>query len=123
MLAGAASVDPRAPVARAHVKWKPWAIGAALVLAIAMIAEVRGGGPPEPKHDDTGDVDQDAARDWQHVQDEVDRGHYDQARHHLDDWERRYGATAESRELREHLDDEGPEHGPPGHRGKHGKHD
>ena len=129
LLAHAASADPLAHPPAARVRWKPWAIGAALLLVVAIVAEGRDGarhddaGTRDAIHDDTGAVDDDSARDWQHVRDEVDHGHYDQARHHLDDWERRYGSTPDSRELREHLDDEGPERGPPGHRPKHSKHD
>ena len=60
-----------------------------------------------------------AARDWNRIVDDVRRGHYGPARHHLDEWEQRYGETDESRQLRDQLPDDP---GPPGKR-KHGKHD
>ena len=118
-----ASITPKPPVAR----WKLWAIGGgALVLLIALAS--RGGGsqntgdaatPPDPPAADPM-MDEHAAHDWNRIVDDVRRGHYSKAREHLDDWERRYGETDESRQLKDQLPDEDPP-GPPGPPGR-GKH-
>jgi len=65
-----------------------------------------------------------SAKEWNHIVDELRRGHVDGARHHLDDFERHFGETPETRSLRDRLDALPPEHppgppdderGPPGH--------
>jgi hypothetical protein len=50
------------------------------------------------------DVSGKAARDWNRLVEELQRGHYEGARHKLDDYERKWGATAKTEALREQLD-------------------
>jgi serine/threonine protein kinase len=121
--------------------WK-WLVGAGALLAAIAIAAFASRTSSKPAAAATGDVapalpptpqppdpqqppvlDKHAAKDWQKIADDVRRGHYEPARHHLEEFEERYGETPESRALRDQLDAL-PEHdrppGPPG-RGK-GKH-
>jgi serine/threonine-protein kinase len=105
-----------APVTMPVPVWKPWALGgfaAAVVLAI-VVAMQRHTPPvatlrdmPElpafaapPPHDLGGK----AARDWSHLVDELRRGRVGGARKRLDDFERKWGTTAETRALRDELD-------------------
>ncbi|MGE5185636.1 MAG: serine/threonine-protein kinase [Acidobacteriota bacterium] len=124
----AAIVTPKPPIAR----WRLWTIGGAvLVLVIALASRGGGGGkssgdeaapaPAAPDDDRAPPImDEHAARDWNRIVDEARKGHYRKARERLDDWERRYGETDESRQLKDQLpdDDEPAPPGPPG-RGKH----
>ena len=49
------------------------------------------------------------ARDWNKIVDELERGHYEGGRHKLDEFEHKYGATDETRDLRSQLDAFGPD--------------
>jgi serine/threonine-protein kinase len=125
------------PAPAPRLRWQPWALGGA---AVALLAFALTRGPaaapaavaptaapaaaPEPPAR-TGKQ----AKDWNKVLEEIDRGHYDGARHKLDELEDRYGETDDTRALRQQLDALGPEPhdppepprppGPPGHgRGK-----
>ena len=63
-------------------------------------------------------------RDWNKIEEALDRGHHEDARHRLREFEDRYGRTDETRALAQQLDQLGPDAprgpgGPPGHgRGK-----
>jgi len=68
-------------------------------------------------------------RDWNKIVDELQRGHFEGGRHKLDEFEDKYGATDETRDLRSQLDAFGPdaprdpdEPPPRGPRGKGKKH-
>jgi len=66
-------------------------------------------------------------REWNKIFEEVEKGHFEGARHKLDDFEDRYGTTDQTRELRPQLDAlgsdvRGPEHGPGGPHGRGKKH-
>ncbi len=145
-----ASVTPATlvtPVAPAGaVRWKPWAVGAAVIFAIALIARTHGGSPPggpippigatvaDPRPDPPTTIrvappagmDGKQIRDWNKIIDELDKGHFEGARHKLDEFEDHHGETDETRDLRSQLDALGPdlERGPddvrrPG--GSHGR--
>jgi hypothetical protein len=63
-------------------------------------------------------------RDWNRIVEALDRGHYEDARHKLREFEDRYGSTDETRALAPQLERLGPDvprgpGGPPGH--GHGK--
>ena len=62
-------------------------------------------------------------REWNKIFNEVERGRFDGARHKLDEFEERYGATDETRALRPQLDALGPDvRGRPEGRGRGKKH-
>jgi serine/threonine-protein kinase len=114
------------PAARRWKWWWPVAAGGALliVLAIAFGSSKSGGGSPSQPDVVTPPSappveSPEAARDWNKIVDDVRKGHYGPARHHLDEFEERYGETDESRTLRDQLPDDP---GPPGKR-KRGKHE
>jgi serine/threonine-protein kinase len=52
----------------------------------------------DPKH---------AAKEWNDVKKQIDKGHYEEALEHLDHWEDHYGATPESEQLRAWLEQQG----------------
>jgi hypothetical protein len=135
---------PPAPGAR---RWRPWALGAAAVLVLVAIAArgpSPGGLPREPSgapaqdRDDRDDrrdpreiraappagMDGKQTRDWNKIVEALDRGHYEDARHKLREFEDKYGQTDETRALAPQLEQLGPDvprgpGGPPGHgRGK-----
>jgi len=147
---GTGSGAPRVPGA---LRWRPWALGAAAVLVLVAIA-ARGSSPgaalprepsaPSPGRSDRDDrddgedrrdlreirvtapvgMDGKQTRDWNKIVEALDRGHYEDARHKLREFEDRYGQTDETRALAPQLDQLGPDAprgpgGPPGHgRGK-----
>jgi len=105
--------------------WWPLAALLALIVVLAFAFGSKGGGSrpadvpvPMPSVAPATIESPEAARDWNKIVDDVRRGHYGPARHHLDEWEQRYGETEESKQLRDQLPDDP---GPPGKR-KHGKH-
>ena len=142
---------PRAPGAR---RWQPWALGAAAVLVLVAIAargsspdaalpREPSGAPAHDRDDrddrDDGDdrrdpreirvtppagMDGKQTRDWNKIVEALDRGHYEDARHKLREFEDKYGQTDETRALAPQLEQLGPDAprgpgGPPGHgRGK-----
>jgi serine/threonine-protein kinase len=106
---------PRAPIRQGRLL--AIAIGALAVVLVVAVA-TRGGSPASaPAADEVvatppPNLTGKAAKEWDHVVEEVHRGHVDGARHHLDDFERRFGATAETRALRDQLDALPPERPP-----------
>jgi serine/threonine-protein kinase len=127
--------------------WKPWAIGGAVVLALILFASTRGtspsivpvapagavgnaplaGQPTEIRVTPPPGMDGKQTREWNKIFEEVEKGHFEGARHKLDDFEDRYGTTDQTRELRPQLDAlgsdvRGPEHGPGGPHGRGKKH-
>jgi eukaryotic-like serine/threonine-protein kinase len=130
-LAGAAPVPAARPVSlpapvSSAPRWKPWAIGGALALAIALFAGTRGSSPPSAPLGPAGNapladrpaairvaappgMDPKQTRDWNKIFDELDKGHFEGARHKLDEFEDRYGTTDQTRELRPQLDALGPD--------------
>jgi tRNA A-37 threonylcarbamoyl transferase component Bud32 len=150
-LAGASSVPGVGPVAlpaahHAAVRWQPWAIGGAGVLALALIAGTcRGSSSPSPpgvgpmpmstdpafaRPDRPTSIDMTPppgmdgkqAKDWSKIGDELSRGHFEGARHKLDEFEDRNGATDQTRALREQLDALGPDAPEPRGKGRGKKH-
>ena len=117
----AASPAPRAPV-----RWQPWAIGGAVLLAtIALIVGTRGGGgepaapavetpiaapagsePPAQLHVTPPPMrDGKAEKDFRKVIDQISRGRIGEAKKKLTEWERKHGgATPETEALRTQLD-------------------
>jgi tRNA A-37 threonylcarbamoyl transferase component Bud32 len=142
-VSGAAAVALPA-VAGGAVRWKPWAIGGAVVLAIgllavatrgssravlpgtpgaAMIGDPSAGRPGEIRANPPPGMDGKQTKEWNKIFEELERGHFEGARHKLDEFEDRYGATDETRELRPQLDALGPDvHGRPEGRGRGKKH-
>jgi len=134
--------------------WKPWAIGGAIVLLLIVLASTRGSSPsglpgmpgaatgavgPDPSPGPPTEIrvtpppgmDDRQTRDWNKIFDEVEKGHFEGARHKLHEFEDRYGTTDQTRELRPQLDalgpdvhgpEHGPEHGPGGPHGRGKKH-
>ena len=152
MSAQAASGPPSdAPPAPGAPRWRAWALGAAAVLVLVAIA-ARGSSPgaalsrepsapAQDRSDDRDDgddrrdpreirvtppvgMDGKQTRDWNKIVEALDRGHYDDARHKLREFEDKYGQTDETRALAPQLEQLGPDvphgpGGPPGHgRGK-----
>ncbi len=128
-LAGASSTPGAYPVpAPAHaVRWKPWAIGGALVLVTILLfvfAATRGGAPqaapivaPSAGGEPPARLD---ANDVRKIQDQLNKGHYSEALEKLDEWEDEHGgATPETDEIRRQIEAVGPE---PRGRGKAKKH-
>ena len=131
----------------APLRWRPFAIGGAIfVLVVILIGATRGGGTPTSRPAPAGAAltpvsapmaspDQPiqiadppmesgkAAKDWGKVIDQIEKGHFGEARRKLGEWERKYGATAETEALRGQLEDradvEDDRPGPPGRRGRH----
>jgi serine/threonine-protein kinase len=111
------------------IPWRTWGIAVAVALAmIGIVVATRHSDPPAALPSaDLADTPREitatpppnlsgkAARDWNHLVDELERGHFDGARHKLDDFERKYGATPETQSLRDQLDALPPDepHGPP----------
>jgi hypothetical protein len=122
-------------------RWRPWLLGAAAALVLVAIA-ARGSSPvtapgaPSPDRDDHEDrgegddrrdprdvrvvaptgMDGKQTRDWSKIVEALQRGHYDDARHKLREFEDKYGQTDETRALAPQLDQLGPDapHGPGG---------
>ena len=126
-------------------RWKPWAVGGAVVLAIALISRVRGASPPgtpgaaiapigatvsdprpaaptEIRVAPPAGMDGKQTRDWNKIADELDKGHLDGARRKLEEFEDHYGETDQTHELRSQIDALGPDgvHGPDGPHGPDG---
>jgi tRNA A-37 threonylcarbamoyl transferase component Bud32 len=148
----ASATGSGAPPVPGALRWRPWALGAAAVLALVAIA-ARGSSPgaalPRQSSSPSRDRDRDdrddgeerrepreirvtppvgmdgkQTRDWNKIVEALDRGHYEDARHKLREFEDRYGQTDATRALAPQLDQLGPDvprgpGGPPGHgRGK-----
>ena len=139
-LAGLAPhAPPIAAPGRGVARWKPWALGAGLlVVAIAIVAaqrsspvatdrdqpppagavaprpDPRGHGKHDPRPQDSQGTtihvvappmtDPHAAKDWDKLVGKLREGKVDEVRKKLDDWERKWGATDETRDLRNQLD-------------------
>ena len=131
-------------------RWRPWAIGAVVVLTLILFASTRqtspsgapgaslapagpattgsfASSPTEIRANPPPGMDGRQTRDWNKIFEELDKGHFEGARHKLDEFEDRYGATDQTRELRPQLDAlgpdvRGPDHGPGGPRGRGKKH-
>jgi serine/threonine-protein kinase len=118
-----APLATNAPVpARPPMSWRRWAIAGGVAAALAVVAALaaRSGSraapapasPPgaelaEPREirvDPPDNLNGKSARDWSHIVDELRRGHIGGARHKLDDFERKWGATEETERLREQLE-------------------
>jgi len=127
--------------------WKPWVIGGAVVLLLVLLASTRGsspagmpgasagavgtapspGQPTEIRVTPPPGMDGKKTREWNKIFEEVEKSHFEGARHKLDEFEDRYGTTDQTRELRPQLDAlgpdvHGPEHGPGRPHGKGKKH-
>jgi len=133
--------------------WRPWAIGGAVALTLLLFASTRGtspagvpgvpgvpaapagavatdpfaGQPTEIRVTPPPGMDGKQTKDWNKIVEELQKGHYEGARHKLTEFEDRYGATDQTRELRPQLDAlgpdvRGPEHGPGGPHGRGKKH-
>ena len=74
--------------------------------------------PPPPRSPED---DEHREHDWEHVWHDYDKGHAREALRKLDDYERRYGVSPETTQLRDDIGKLPPEPGPPGPPG-HGKH-
>jgi len=107
---------PARPAAKA-VHWIPWAIGGAVVIVVLVIAATRGGSKPgdapapavqpslapdDPRTPD--ELDEKRDKEWHKILDEVRKRHFDGARKKLDDWERKFGPTPDSQDLKSQLD-------------------
>jgi serine/threonine-protein kinase len=154
-LAGASSIPGAGPVALPvpaagtvsaaavgrPVRWKPWAIGAALVLALVWLASTRGtspsslpvvpaghapsaGRPTEIVATPPPGMDGKQTRDWNKIVGELEDGNFEGARERLDEFQDKYGETDETRDLMSQLDALGPDvsRGRGGHRGRGKKH-
>ncbi len=134
LLAGAAThaappvvaAEPIAHVAaRGPLRWKPWAIACAIVLALVVGVAMRGGkssssalaprgapalpGTPAsiPDRIDVGvpqGMDRKMAKDWQKLVEALQEQNFSEARDRLDEWEHKHGETNESASLRTQLD-------------------
>jgi serine/threonine-protein kinase len=115
-----ASPEPAGPISspppRASatpVPWRRWAIGSVIALVIVGVlashgrSSAPGGGgaiPGELRVRTPTGIDGKAAKDWNKIVDELRRQHYEGARRRLADWERRFGTTPETSDLRDQLD-------------------
>jgi eukaryotic-like serine/threonine-protein kinase len=116
----AANVGTRGPL-----RWKPWAVAGAIVLAIVIGVAVRGGKPSSssaapgsspivpgvpassPDRIDVGvpqGMDRKMANDWQKLVEALQQNDFPKARDRLDEWEHKYGEVTESASLRSQLD-------------------
>jgi hypothetical protein len=106
------------------MNWKPWVIGGLVAIFIGLVVATRGGGsgPAGPAGgvaplesplggDDLRvepppgiEVNQHAVKDWNKIVDQLNRQHYGEARRKLDEWERKWGPTPETRALHEKID-------------------
>ena len=107
------------------VRWKPWVIAAGAIALLIAIAAITGGSkssvPPslvpapaaaDPNDPPPGQIramppampDQHAAKDWNKLVDKLYEHKFGEARRKLDEWERHWGATDETRSLRRQLD-------------------
>jgi serine/threonine-protein kinase len=117
------------PVPTAPLRWQRWAVLAAAVLAIAVLAATRGASPaaeigagvvpaasaadrfggasdpasPPGRPGPPGLADK-QRKDWNKIIEDSERGHLEAARHKLGDYEDRYGETDETRALRAEID-------------------
>jgi len=105
---------------RGPLRWKPWAIAGAIVLAIILIAALggdkkpgaSGAGPmgPGPTGPDTlmvnppPGMDRKMAKDWQKLVDALLDHNLEKARDRLDEWEHKYSESNESAAVRTWLD-------------------
>jgi hypothetical protein len=126
-------------VAGGAVRWKPWAIGGAVILAIALLAVATRGSskpnlpgtpgalgvpgapgasimgteladrPTEIRANPPPGMDGKQTREWNKIFDELEKGHFEGARHKLDEFEENYGETDETRALKPQLDALGPD--------------
>jgi len=131
-LSSPGSAPPHAPV-----RWQPWAIGAAALVVVGVLA-ARCSGPPdapsvpgrpasptspptslpslpsEPPEPNTIRVvsppmrDSKAVKDWRKVLENLDRGRFGEAMKKLGEWENKHGATPETEALRTQLEALGP---------------
>src|SRR5262249_27403868 len=62
--------------------------------------------PPGPREHEQppGPGEDHAEHDWKKIEEDARKGHVEPALHKLDDWERRYGASAETEEPRRQLE-------------------
>jgi serine/threonine protein kinase len=97
-----------------RLRWKPWVIGAMAVLLIAILIAARspGSGPssagtgaiPGPIRIDPPPIrDKRAAKDWNKLIEQVQRGRIDEALDKLEEFEDRHGVTPETDALRAQL--------------------
>ena len=128
------AIVPMAPAPAPAASRRPWALGAAVLVAVIAVAAltsrsdrpVEGGPTPAPasppavtptstlpSSDPPPGViqvtpppmsDGHAAKDWNKLVDKLRDHKFDEARHKLDDWERKWGETDETRSLRRQLD-------------------
>jgi serine/threonine protein kinase len=147
LLSRAGEVSAPRVAAPRPIRWKPWAVAAAVVLALVLVATRDKGSPPRlPAQGPVGvpaeelpaeelpaeelpseitvrhppDLRGKEAKDWDKVVDKVYEQKYDEALHKLDEWERRFGERDETRFLRAQLERIPPElRRPPGPRGPH----
>jgi serine/threonine protein kinase len=138
----AAVVAPPPPPAVAR-RWQPWVVAGAIVLAALLFGLTRGSSPPRafapaalpasvPSPAEPTAItappgmDGKQSKEWNKIFDEVDKGHFEGARHKLDEFEDHYGQIDETRALRAQLDALGPDqprgHGPDEPRGRGKKH-
>jgi hypothetical protein len=120
-------------VGAATIRWQPWAAGAAAVLFIGLLAARCGSSkegaqvppsiglgatlPQGPLRIETPPMrDGRAAKDWNKILDQIERGNFSGAKRKLWEWERKHGdgATPETEALRTQLDALGPDHAPSG---------
>ncbi len=122
--------DARPP--RGPLRWQPWAIAGAVVVAIVLVVALRGDGkkPSMPgagpllpsaagaKHDDTqdelspedlqfqlpGSVERAQARHWQKLGEALQEGNFDKARERIDELEKKFGATDDTERLRAQIE-------------------
>jgi serine/threonine-protein kinase len=119
-----------AVAARGPLRWKPWAIAGAIVLALVIGVAMRGGkssssasapgsspmvpGLPaaSPDHIEVGvpqGMDRKMDKDWQKLVEALQHQDFARARDRLDEWEHKYGEVPESSSLRTQLDRLPPE--------------
>jgi tRNA A-37 threonylcarbamoyl transferase component Bud32 len=150
---GTGSMIGAAPVAaRPALRWKPWVLGGAVALLLlgliargspshAPLAALSPSAPSEPSTPGSpaareirvtppSGMDGKQTHDWNKIVEELERGHFEGARHKLREFTDRYGETDETRELGSQLDALGPDvprdpddgagpgRGPPRGRGK-----
>ncbi|MBL0217920.1 MAG: serine/threonine protein kinase [Myxococcales bacterium] len=147
--AGAVPVTTPVAAPARLARWKPWVIGGAVAIAmIAVIAGTRGGGAGSstegapaiapaiapmvaPASDSTPSElritpppmrDGKAEKEFRKVLEQIGRGHIEEAKRKLTDWERKHGgATPETTALRAQLDALGPDRSDPDRGPGHGR--
>jgi serine/threonine-protein kinase len=112
--------DRTVQVSTRRLRWQPFALGGAVVLAfIVFLATRHHDGPPAPPGPSAAtepDDDTDIGAELQQIADQANAGDIDGAHRALDDLEHRVGPDPRLRDLRQQLD---ALREPPGHR-KHG---